>query len=239
MNAERMAQRLVAWLRERVAVARAKGVVLGMSGGIDSAVVGALCARAFGPDMLGLIMPCHSAAQDVADAHEVAATCGIPVRIVVLDGVFDVLVASLDGRAGDSNLPVENLKPRLRMVTLYFYANRLNYLVAGTGNRSEIAVGYFTKYGDGGVDLLPLGNLVKAQVREVASHLGVPRRIIEKSPSAGLWPGQTDEGEMGLSYAELDRYLLTGEAIDAVRQRIERMRARSEHKRRMPQVPDF
>jgi NAD+ synthase len=105
------------------------------------------------------------------------------------------------------SLATANLKPRLRMATLYYYANKLNYLVIGTGNRSELAMGYFTKYGDGGVDLLPLGNLLKTKVRELAKELKVPQEIIDRPPSAGLWHGQTDEGEMGISYAELDNIL--------------------------------
>ena len=107
-------------------------------------------------------------------------------------------------------MPIANVKPRLRMTTLYFLANTLNYLVAGTGNRSELAIGYFTKHGDGGVDLLPIGDLLKGDVRAAARDLGVPEPIIDKAPSAGLWAGQTDEGEMGFSYAELERYLTKG-----------------------------
>ena len=129
-----------------------------------------------------------------------------------------------------------NLRPRLRMASLYYFANRLNYLVVGTGNRSELEVGYFTKYGDGGVDLLPLGALLKRQVRALAAHLGVPAPIIEKPPSAGLWEGQTDEGEMGFSYADLDRYLAGGKVPAALGERIEAMRTASEHKRRPPPV---
>src|SRR5690606_5628013 len=108
------------------------------------------------------------------------------------------------------DMAVANLKPRLRMTTVYYVANTRNYLVAGTGNRSELTIGYFTKYGDGGVDLLPIGRLLKAEVRELARELGIPERIITKAPSAGLWAGQTDEGEMGFTYAELERYLSEG-----------------------------
>jgi NAD+ synthase len=123
------------------------------------------------------------------------------------------------------------------MLTLYYLANRLSYLVVGTGNRSEISVGYFTKYGDGAVDILPLGNLVKRRVRELAIHLGMPKEIIKKPPSAGLWVGQTDEGEMGITYEELDRYLLAGEAGDEVKRKVDAMIAASAHKRVMPAIP--
>jgi NAD+ synthase len=125
------------------------------------------------------------------------------------------------------------------MTTLYFVANTLNYLVAGTGNRSELSIGYFTKYGDGGVDMLPIGRLVKSEVRALAQELGVPREIIEKPPSAGLWAGQTDEGEMGFGYADLDRYLNDGrQSIPAaLASTIERLAQASQHKRAMPPMP--
>jgi NAD+ synthase len=133
------------------------------------------------------------------------------------------------------------MKPRLRMTTLYFFANSLNYLVAGTGNRSELAIGYFTKHGDGGVDLLPLGRLVKSDVRALARELNVPAAIVDRTPTAGLWAGQTDEGEMGFSYADLERYLDDGaQAVSpALAMRIERLTRVSEHKRTLPPLPDF
>ena len=104
------------------------------------------------------------------------------------------------------------------MLTLYYFANRLKYMVVGSGNRDELSIGYFTKYGDGGVDIQPLGNLLKGQVRELARFLGIPKQIIDKPPSAGLWEGQTDEGELGFSYEELDRYLASGEASAALKE---------------------
>jgi NAD+ synthase len=125
------------------------------------------------------------------------------------------------------------------MLTPYYLANQLKYMVAGSGNRSERAIGYFTKYGDGGVDILPLGNLVKGQIKEMAGCLGIPQQIIDKPPSAGLWPGQTDEDELGLSYEELDRYLVTGEASEELKEKIESMIAASNHKRLPPPVAGF
>jgi NAD+ synthase len=140
---------------------------------------------------------------------------------------------------GDARLPAANVKPRLRMTSLYFVANSLNYLVAGTGNRCELTIGYFTKYGDGGVDILPLGRLLKSQVREIAREIGVPAAVIEKPPTAGLWTGQTDEGEMGFTYAELERYLTQGpDAVSpALGLRIERLARGSDHKRALPPMP--
>jgi NAD+ synthase len=235
-QAER-AERIVAWLREQVREAGARGLVVGLSGGVDSSVTAVLAQRAFPDAVLGLIMPCHSNPADARDARRVADAFGIPAREVDLAPAYDALVSQLGTEAGPGRaLALANLKPRLRMATLYYHANLLGYLVAGTGNRSELEVGYFTKYGDGGVDLLPLGGLVKAEVRQLARHLGVPADIVEKPPSAGLWEGQTDEGELGLPYEALDRYLLTGWAEPHVRQRIERMRGQSEHKRRLPPV---
>lgn len=239
-----LARLLVDWLREKGEEAGAAGVVFGLSGGLDSAVVGALCRRAYPDTSLALILPCHSNPRDLQDAELVAQTFQLKKKVIPLDPVYDCLLANLDPPPGEAQtgfcrMALANLKPRLRMLVLYYYANLNNYLVVGTGNRSELAVGYFTKYGDGGVDLLPLGNLVKSQVRALASYLGVPERIILKPPSAGLWENQTDEGEMGISYALLDRYLLEGEAPPEVKEKIEEMKRRSEHKRRLPPVPPF
>lgn len=228
--------RLVTWLRQQAAEAGVEGAVVGLSGGIDSAVVAGLCRRAFGEKVLGVIMPCHSDPQDAEHARLLADAFGIEARTVVLDDVYDQFLALLSqsGKGEPPRLAVANLKPRLRMITLYYHANSLGYLVVGTGNKSEATVGYFTKYGDGGVDLLPIGNLVKQEVRELADHLGVPQPILDKPPSAGLWGGQTDETEMGITYEVLDRYILTGEAPPPVAQRIQEMNRRSEHKRRLP-----
>ena len=127
------------------------------------------------------------------------------------------------------------------MAALYYVANSLEYLVAGTGNRCELTIGYFTKHGDGAVDLLPIGHLLKSEVRTLAEQLGVPRSVIEKPPTAGLWPGQTDEAEMGFSYADLERYLTHGpEGVSpALALRLERMIRASEHKRALAPTPEI
>lgn len=239
---EELANKLIAWIRGQVSGAGLHGVVFGLSGGIDSAVVAVLCTRAFPENCVGLVMPCYSSEIDIEDARTVAGKFQIPVRTITLDEVYESLLGVLPVSEFDPasrKLAEANLKPRLRMLTLYYLANRLGYLVVGTGNRSEISVGYFTKYGDGGVDILPLGNLVKSQVRELASHLGIPNEIIEKPPSAGLWEGQTDETEMGLTYEELDRYLTSGEAREAVRKKVDAMMTESAHKRATPVIPPF
>ena len=242
MDAEKTAGRLTAWIKDKVGAAGAKGAVFGMSGGIDSSVIAALCMKAFPKTSLGIIMPCHSADEDRKHAEMVAKAFAVPTRVVPLDYILDEylkLLPDFKADAGLKRLAQANAKARLRMVTLYYAANELNYLVAGSGNRSELTVGYFTKYGDSGVDILPLGNLVKQQVQELAQYLRVPQVIIDKPPSAGLWPGQTDEGEMGFTYEALDNYILTGKAPSELKKRIDAMNARSEHKRMAPPVPDF
>lgn len=241
MSEEKLADKLTLWIKERVKAAGLKGVVFGMSGGIDSSVVAALCRHAFGDDILGLIMPCHSNSQDEQDALAMAEKFSIPTKKIPLDGVYNMLLESFNDKdeSDTSQLAKANLKARLRMLSLYFHANRLNYMVIGSGNKSELTVGYFTKYGDGGVDILPLGNLVKTQVRELAASLGVPQRIIDKPPSAGLWSGQTDEDELGCSYEELDRLITGGEVSCNVRAKIENMADASRHKLNLPPIPDF
>ncbi len=242
MNAEQLADKLVSWIRDKVSTAGCKGVVVGMSGGLDSSVVAVLCYRAFPQSMFGVLMPCYSSQEDEQHARAVASKFSIPTKLVVLDTVFDTLLKALPADEVEPNasrLAKANLKARLRMLTLYYFANQLDYMVVGAGNRSELSVGYFTKYGDGGVDILPLGNLVKGQVRELTRFLGIPQEIISKPPSAGLWPGQTDEGELGLNYEELDRYLVTGEASNEVRRKIKSMIATSDHKRLPPPVARF
>ncbi len=242
MDAELMAKKLSDWIKDKVLAAGCKGTVLGMSGGLDSAVLAALCIRAFPENTLGLIMPCHSSEKDKEHALLVAEQFSIPVKTAVLDDIYDEYLKVLPDFKPERSLTQlarANLKARLRMITLYYTANQLQYLVVGSGNRSEMTVGYFTKHGDSGVDLLPLGKLVKKEVRELARFLKIPTEIIEKAPSAGLWAGQTDEDEMGFTYEALDDYILTGRAPDELKKRIEGMRAASTHKSTTPPIPDF
>lgn len=247
-------ERIAAWLRARVNEAGAQGLVVGLSGGVDSAVVARLAQMAMPGHVVGVVMPCHSDPADERDAAALAKHFDIPFVRVDLAPAYDQLVslgksalAALpsgfhqEKPADDlrARVPLANIKPRLRMTTLYFVANNLNYLVAGTGNRSEIAIGYYTKYGDGGVDLLPLADLVKSEVRAVGREIGVPDAIVDRTPSAGLWLGQTDEGEMGFTYADLEKYLKQGaDAVaPAVAMKIERLARASEHKRHLPPSP--
>jgi NAD+ synthase len=237
----KLAHYISEWIKEKVEEAGAEGVVLGLSGGVDSSLTAALAKKAMGDKVLGLLMPCHSDPTDLEHAKLLATKFDIETEYMDLGPVFDSLMASLPR---GSDMAVANLKPRLRMAILYYFANNHNYLVAGTGNKSELTVGYFTKYGDGGADILPLGDLLKYQVRELARELGVPEEIIAKPPSAGLWAGQTDEGEMGITYDELDRTISaidlhrnSGEKGDirgcdeATLEQVKAMMAASEHKR--------
>ncbi len=242
MDTDLLAQKLESWIKEQVLAGGRRGIVLGLSGGLDSATIAVLCQRAFPQNTLGVIMPCHSLQQDRAHAEELARKFSIPTTTVDLGDIFDVLLRTLPDYKVDpaaSRLAQANTKARLRMLTIYHIANQLKYMVAGASNRSEIAVGYFTKYGDSGVDIMPLGNLVKEQIRELARFLDVPQAIIDKPPSAGLWEGQTDEDEMGFTYEALDRYLLTGEAPDEIRAKIEALIAASHHKRALPPIANF
>ena len=240
---------LVQWLRDRAEEAGARGFVFGLSGGIDSAVVARLCQMATPNRILGVILPCYSHAQDEADAYIMADAFGIPTAKVDLAGPFDALTGELNAAIKGlprtvhvtdikQQLPEANIKPRLRMTSLYFIANSLNYLVAGTGNRSEIALGYYTKYGDGGCDVLPIGALLKSEVRLLARELSVPAAIIDKAPSAGLWIGQTDEAEMGFTYDSLEKYLLEGPSAvpKETADRIEQLMRVSGHKRALPPI---
>lgn len=233
---------LIGWITDQVEGAGAEGTVFGLSGGLDSSVCGALCVEAMGERALGLLMPCHSDPQDLEHAELVAEKCGIPVELIDLGSAYDALLevfaeGTLKARA--------NIKSRLRMIALYYYANLRNYLVVGTSNRSELMVGYFTKHGDGGVDVMPLAGIYKTDLVSLARELGIPEQIIEKEPSGGLWEGQTDEAEMGISYRELDSVL---ESIEAGKkpaadprtvEKVRGMIGASSHKRKPPPVCDI
>ncbi|TAK31813.1 MAG: NAD+ synthase [Chloroflexota bacterium] len=234
-----LADEITRWIARRVDEAHSDGVMVGLSGGIDSAVVAVLAQRALGENVLTLIMPCHSDPADEQAARLVVDKFGLKMLRVELTPAYDALLSILpEGNA----LAKANLKPRLRMATLYYHANTHNYLVAGTGNKSELMVGYFTKWGDGGVDILPIGSLLKTQVREVARAIDIPQEIIDRPPSAGLWQGQTDESEMGISYADLDQAILAMESAQdelsnaQALSRLRQMHARSQHKRAPVQI---
>jgi NAD+ synthase len=251
------AEKIALWMRSHLSAAGARGFVVGLSGGVDSAVVARIAQMAAPGAVLAVLLPCHSDPDDERDALLVASHYALPTARIDLSGAYDALLNEMEpalraaqevGSRADveranplsSRVPPANVKPRLRMTALYFIANSADCLVAGTGNRSELAIGYFTKHGDGGADLFPIGHLLKREVRELARELRVPDQIIDRPPSARLWLGQTDEEEMGFSYAELERYLEEGpQAVaPALAMRIERLARASNHKRMQPPIPE-
>lgn len=234
-NIDLIIEKLVKWLKEKVNDANAKGLVFGLSGGIDSAVVAGLAKLAFPEDSLGIIMPCYSDPIDEEHALLVANALNLKWKIVDLSKTFDTLVSSINDEIVNPMAKI-NIKPRLRMTTLYFFAQNYNYLVAGSSNKSELTVGYFTKYGDSGVDIMPLASFVKSEIRELARKLNIPQVIIDKPPTAGLWANQKDEDELGFTYDVLDEYIKTGNGPKEIVEKIERMNRISQHKRELPPI---
>ena len=223
----------VAFIRKVLEESGAAGIVFGNSGGKDSALVGILCKAAC-ENTVGVILPCSSKrnfSEDADDAKTVANQYGIETRTVALSGVRDAAIHSLESVTKLSQAALVNIAPRLRMMTLYAIAASENRLVAGTGNRSEAYVGYFTKWGDGALDFNPIADLTVTEVYEFLRYLNAPEAIIEKAPSAALFDGQTDESEMGVSYAELDAYIRHEEICEDKRIIIERLHKASAHKR--------
>ncbi|MHA3964437.1 MAG: NAD+ synthase [Candidatus Thorarchaeota archaeon SMTZ1-45] len=245
---ERPREIIVNFIKDYVSQARVRGVILGLSGGIDSSLVATLACEAIGPERVhGIMLPVDAKkdAENIADAVDLAEALQMKHELFELKGAiaaYDSL--SLDGVA------LGNLAARLRMVAWYARANQENLLVLGTGNKTELMIGYFTKYGDGGTDILPIGDLYKENVWSLSRFMGIPKKIIEKVPSAGLWKGQTDEGEIGISYAELDsilylcleRDMSEGEIVEWGIDKIKvkkalKMMKNSEHKRKPLPIP--
>lgn len=231
-------EKIIKWIKTRVRAAGKKGVIFGLSGGIDSAVVAICCKAAFPDNSMALILPCESKERDLYDAMTIVQNYNIRYQNIDLTPVYQQLLSITSPNGHNNKVAKANIKPRLRMIVLYYFANILEYLVVGTGNKSEISIGYFTKYGDGGVDILPLGNILKSEIFDIARLLEVPETIITKPPSAGLWENQTDEQEMGFSYEQLDNFLKYGQIQDKeVEKVILKMKRRSAHKRKLPPSP--
>jgi NAD+ synthase len=247
---EEMVSIVITFIRDSLEQSGMNGVVIGMSGGLDSSILAKLASDALGPDkVLGMFLPeSSSSKEDAEHAEFYARSLEIEFETVSIDGM---LQASREAVGSSSDKAVlANIKARCRMIVLYQRANSLNRLVLGTGNKSELMVGYFTKFGDGGCDLLPIGDLYKTQIKEMAEFLELPKEIIIKPPSAGLWEGQTDEVELGISYGELDSILLgielsmddgqiserTNHPVSEVA-RIRSMVKRTAHKRKTPLIP--
>ncbi len=246
-------QVILRFLRDYVEEAGRRGIVVGLSGGLDSSVVCALAVKALGSEKVhGLVMPDRrvTPGEDVEDAMSLAESLGVCCQVVELDRIYDSFSRAMRFYVDEADIPNANLRARIRMVILYYYANLNGLLVCGTGDKSEIMLGYFTKYGDGGVDILPIGDLYKTQVRDLARRLNLPRRIVEKPSSPRLLPGQTAEEEIGATYEEIDQILYLhferGLSPDEVEKEtgidrgkidgvIARVRA-NEHKRRLPPI---
>ena len=224
----------VAFIRSLLESSHTDGIIFGNSGGKDSALVGILCKAAC-DNTVGIIMPCASKVnygQDKADGNALAEQFGIETRTVDLTPVREAELRALEGTVTLTDMAIANIAPRLRMTTLYTMGQAENRLVAGTGNRSEIYMGYFTKWGDGASDFNPIADLCASEVFEFLRFLNAPASIVEKAPSAGLYEGQTDEQELGVSYAAVDAYLLRGEVNEHDKAIIDRYHSRSAHKRR-------
>ncbi|HZW68894.1 MAG TPA: NAD(+) synthase [Pseudogracilibacillus sp.] len=241
---EKLVEDIVAWLREKATEARVKGLIVGLSGGLDSAVVAHLMQRAYPEDALAVIMPIHSNPVDMDHANQVVESSGIRYTTVDLTKSHELMMETIksatpagEWKEENAQIADANLRARLRMSTLYTMATNYHYLVVGTDNAAEWLTGYFTKYGDGGVDIQPIIDLTKREVQELAEYLGVPAEIIEKKPSADLWTGQTDEDEMGTSYDMIDDYLDGIEIPEKDKAIIESMQRRTEHKRTI--APQF
>ena len=223
----------VSYIRELVETSGVSGIVYGNSGGKDCSLVGILCKFAC-ENTVGIMMPCASKRnfeQDMKDAKEVSEHFGIQSRVIDLTDVRQCEMDRLSAITTLTPAAVNNIAPRLRMTTLYAVAASENRLVAGTGNRSEAYMGYFTKWGDGACDLNPISDLTATEVIEFLKWLTAPACVINKAPSAGLFDGQTDEDEMGVTYNAIDTYILTGEASERDKKVIDRFHRVSEHKR--------
>lgn len=247
-------KRIVAFIGSKVQESGASGAVIGLSGGIDSSLTAYLSVEALGSEnVLGLLLPEKgiTSEQDIADALLVAKTLGIEHKVIEISQVLRSFSSIMPDYDKNNLIANGNLKARTRMCILYYHANLMHRMVVGTGNKTELLLGYFTKYGDGGVDIEPLGGLYKTQVRGLARYMGIPATIIDKTPTAGLWKGQTDEGELGVSYETADRILtmLVDEKKDvsAVKKvfssddvdRLVGLLRANEHKRMPPQAPEI
>jgi len=241
-------RRITAFVRRVVADASARGVVVGLSGGVDSSVTGALCVRALGKErVVGVLMPSdHTPKEDIQDAADLADAWGVRTEMIPISKVAKALVGTV--KVNGTKIARANVEARLRMIILYYHANSLGYLVTGTGDRSESLLGYFTKFGDGGADFLPISHLYKTQVRTLGAHLGLPGRLVRKPASPQLWPGHMASDEIPADYERVDLALhqifdLNGTPQEAARraglklnavQRVFQMHRSSEHKRKMP-----
>ena len=204
LDVEKTKDDIVEFVQNKVSEANAEGLVIGLSGGIDSTLAAFLACEAVGKDnVFGIVMP--SPTEDKLHGTVIAQLLGINYKEIAIDSILNEFLSVT--QLEEDKLSIGNLKARIRMSIIYFYANSKNYLVSGTGNKSEILIGYFTKHGDGACDIEPIGDLYKTDVYQLAKYLEIPQEIIDKPPRAGLWNNQTDEDEIGMTYELLDKIL--------------------------------
>ena len=207
LNVKKTKDDIVKIIQSKVSEAKTDGIVVGLSGGIDSTLIAYLACEAVGKEnVFGIIMPSTTTpTEDKIHGISIAQGLGIDYKEIAIDSILNefLFMTQLE----EDNLAIGNLKARIRMSIIYFYANQKKYLVSGTGNKSEILIGYFTKHGDGACDIEPIGDLYKTDVFKLSRYMGVPEDIIEKPPRAGLWNNQTDEAEIGMSYDLIDQIL--------------------------------
>jgi len=253
INYDYALNRIISFLREKLSETRLKGLVIGLSGGVDSSVTATIAVKALGSEKVhGLILPDSrtTPGEDIDDAIELAEKLNIKYHLITIDNIYDTIISTIPFYK-ENDIANGNVRARIRMIILYYYANVNNLLVCGTGDKSEILLGYFTKYGDGGVDILPIGDLYKTQVRIMGKKLGLPEKIYLKPSSPRLWPGQMAENELGISYEIIDTVLYyfidqrydidrinieTGIPKDLINKIINRV-FKNEHKRMTPLIP--
>ncbi len=207
LDVEKTKDDIVEFVQNKVSEANAEGLVIGLSGGIDSTLAAFLACEAVGKDnVFGIVMPSTTTpTEDKLHGTVIAQLLGINYKEIAIDSILNEFLSVT--QLEEDKLSIGNLKARIRMSIIYFYANSKNYLVSGTGNKSEILIGYFTKHGDGACDIEPIGDLYKTDVYQLAKYLEIPQEIIDKPPRAGLWNNQTDEDEIGMPYDLLDKIL--------------------------------
>ncbi len=253
MNFSEVETRISRFIKEYVSNSQAKGVVLGLSGGIDSATIAALCSKALGSEnVLALLLPEGETRnqKDIDDAKAIAEQFSIETQMVDMTAIIDNFYKAIPVFDQGDRVCKGNIKARTRMIILYYYANKLNKIVCGSSDKSETLMGYFTKWGDGAADMAPIMDIYKTQVRKLAIHLGIPESIAMKPSTPALWPNQSAEGELGIKYDNLDlilygleRFMPTEEIasqMDIQQDLVEKVKSRwldNEHKRRMPITP--
>ncbi len=237
------------FIRTRVSESGRNGVVIGVSGGLDSTVIASIAVRSLGPEKVNAFFypSLTTPSDDLGDVKELCSILGVKLTIIDIQNIIQSFSAAIEKPEDKMALEWMNLKPRIRQTIWYFYANKLNCLVCGSSNKSELMIGYYTKFGDGAADILPIGDVYKTHVYQIAEFLELPQKILVKSPSAGLFEGQTDESEIGMTYTKLDSILFglelfrtdeeIADRLEIPISEIKKVRSmiyRSEHKRRGP-----